>query len=273
MPLSSNFPRAAYFLGHTTSSDYLDFLYREFRAEAVELVLAHLRSRYHVKTCVFDRMLADSPSAGYLATRPGAQVTHEDAVAIDIPDSRAAFDRLLTKRFRQNVRTAINRAEKDGVELSIAINTQLSEDDIRTVRHMRRQRALSRQSQRTPSDSVRSIVRRWAVWGHHDSVISLLSLQDNWNVTVRRSDGQLIAIAAGLRDRRHDREVVRVNLVSYDESYSRYSPGIVALHAFIVEAIEDGDGPQVLDLTRGQERYKADLGGRPHSYASVSVQL
>lgn len=264
--------RGIYFLGHTTSSDYLDFVYRDFRPEALELMLAHVRDHYHMKSCVFDRMLADAPSALYLAGRSGSRVSHHDAVGVEIPDTRTQYERLLTKRFRQNVRTAINRATKDGIELDIAFDASLTENDIDVVRRMYLAREQARQTQTTLSRTQRS-ARSAVLWGKRDSGGQLLQFPNGWNVTVRNSHAELIAIAAGLRDRRSNRPTVRVNLVAYDERFSRYSPGILGLHAFIIDAIDDCDGPRFLDLTRGEERYKFDLGGRRHPYVSVSVPL
>jgi hypothetical protein len=265
--------RGCYFLGHTSSSDYLDFVYRDFRPDALELVLDHLRRRYAVRSCSFDRILADSPSARYLMERRTSRITEENAVALTIPQTSQEYHALLSRRFRQNVRTARNRAATDDVGLSVEIDEVLTDRDHALIGCMRRSRAASRSSRRSGVSTLLGLYRRM-LWGRRPvTAEDLTSVGGTWTLAVRNSSSDLIAFAGGLRDERHGVPTLRVNVVTYDERWSRYSPGIVGLYAAVLQTIEDGLPWRVLDLTRGEEQYKFDLGGRTHAYVSVTCSL
>ena len=54
--------------------------------------------------------------------------------------------------------------------------------------------------------------------------------------------------------------------------YSRYSPGIVSLNAFIKNLIEF-DNVDEIDFTRGNEPYKYAVGGTEHFIETISFKI
>ena len=62
-------------------------------------------------------------------------------------------------------------------------------------------------------------------------------------------------------------------IVSFDEDYYKYSPGMIGIFKYIESCYQNQDVP-VIDLTRGNEKYKYDLGGTEHyvNYYNLNLQ-
>jgi CelD/BcsL family acetyltransferase involved in cellulose biosynthesis len=54
--------------------------------------------------------------------------------------------------------------------------------------------------------------------------------------------------------------------------YSRYSPGILSLNAFINNQIDTGE-IELFDFTRGNESYKYAVGGKKHEIETISFTV
>lgn len=84
----------------------------------------------------------------------------------------------------------------------------------------------------------------------------------------------MCAYAYGLTDERLGRATLRIVHVSIDSALSRYSPGIQGLAAFLESQVQSADPHfSVVDFTRGNEKYKYDLGGVDHPYIEVRLRL
>ena len=67
------------------------------------------------------------------------------------------------------------------------------------------------------------------------------------------------------------RKTILVISAGTNDDFARYSPGILLMHEFIHHAIEEG--LKVVDFTRGDERYKFVLGGKPHDNFDVEFMI
>ena len=275
---SPNARRGGYFMGRSTSSDYLDFVYAEFSKDAAALVLDYVSKCYGITAFRFERLLADSGVARWLATLPGADIVTENAVHVLLPPTMEQYRRQLTKSAKQNLRTARNRAEKDGVSLAVDVHRGVVTPrerqqllDLRSARQ--RQRRLGA---RTGLFSLRerlSVAYARLLYGNYDAVAhAMVSNDDSWLLRVMRGD-DVCAYAYGLTDERLGRATLRILHVSIDAALSRYSPGIQGLAAFLESQVQ-ATRPDfsVIDFTRGNERYKYDLGGVDHPYVEVRLR-
>jgi CelD/BcsL family acetyltransferase involved in cellulose biosynthesis len=57
-----------------------------------------------------------------------------------------------------------------------------------------------------------------------------------------------------------------------DLDFARYSPGMLLMHQFILKAIQEGK-LQIVDFTRGDEKYKFALGGQLLFNHRVKIKL
>lgn len=270
LPHSRSTPPGCYFLGHNTSTDYLDFIYRDLRPDALELAFDFIRDTYKTRHFHFDRILSESPSRAWLQTHVPSQATVQQAIQLSLPTSTAEYSSMLGKQFRQNLRTARNRASRDGFTLSIERCSNLSQADVAQIRHLRSTRRRKAMSELPKISATLGRVYRLVFSGEVDTADALIEQTERWAMAARAPSGRIAAFVAGMWDRRGGVRSLRLHVVTHDPDFSRYSPGLILLHHAICHLIEDFPGQGVLDFTRGVEKYKFDLAGQPHELVSVT---
>ena len=57
-----------------------------------------------------------------------------------------------------------------------------------------------------------------------------------------------------------------------NEDYKKYSPGIIGWYQFVISHLNDKD-INFIDFTRGNEKYKFVLGGKPHHFHFIKFHI
>jgi CelD/BcsL family acetyltransferase involved in cellulose biosynthesis len=267
LPLLKKWFRARYWLyGHSTGCAYLDIPCEPgldtggFEA-ALRSALGALRKG---SVLAFTRAREGSNVYAYAARREPGECTESFCSEIPLPDSFDAYLASLSRNVRQNLRTARNRAVRDGkaieFEPSWGEGADGAEDRALLDLYVRRQS----EKYRTKGGALyAAFVRRFEI-----GTLVMREWEGRRGKFVLRVDGQPAAFADALEER--DGRSVLVTRLAIDPRFGQYSPGmllVVEMIRFLMEKTER----RVLDLTHGTEEYKRSLGARAVRCLDITI--
>lgn len=274
-PLSPGHRRGVHLVGRNGPADYLNLVYSEFDARAAGEALSAAVKDFGVSSVRLERMLVGTQAQEWASGLGGATATASEAVRLTLPASATEYSAMLSKSTRQNIRTAWNRARTDGVSLEVSLSSAVSAAEADTLAQLKRRREASRRvREASMRDRLAADLRRAyfaSLFTPYDEARQAMTrMAQPWILRVL-ADGVVCAFAFGLGDQFGGKRTLRLLQVGIDENFARYSPGLVGLHHFISGEVEAGrPNWDVIDFTRGEERYKYQLGGNPHAYSEVS---
>jgi len=275
--LSPGHRRGIHLSGRHGPADYLNLVYADFDPVAVSKALTAAVRDFGVSTFRWERMLIGTSAYRWASGLPGAWSDERGAVSLQLPSSGNQYASLLTKGTRQNIRTAWNRARTDGVHLEVTVSSDLSHDEACELADLKRRREYSRRARDASGAGKIVAGLRGAYFAglfapHDEALEAMTRTAHPWVLRVL-ADGQVCAFAFGLGDTFGGRRTLRLLQVGIDERFSRYSPGLLGLHHFIVSEASAGcPNWDVVDFTRGEEPYKFQLGGKAHAYADIAFR-
>ena len=263
---------AVFVLGTGGWSDYLNFIYDSFYPEAVKAILEYVKKSYGYLPMTFSSLKGSSSLARYLQT---SQLVLSDVmgqcVTLDLPQTYEAWWQSLSKHTKQNIRTAKNRLEKDGIDYTLCFdNQEIDKHYCIAVRNARSQKKLTRDEGKV---SLPKCVKRW-IKSKFCSIpckgyMPILDDEGAMVMTICNQQ-ELMAYFHYSIDPVH-RQVVVLSAGVVDK-YTKYSPGIILMTAFIDILISNQDIISV-DFTRGDEPYKLALGGNRMENHTITIQL
>lgn len=263
---SPHHQRGVHLLGRNGYADYLNLVYREFDPAAASLVIRRVAEDFGTRDFLMERLVAGSSSREWFARQPGATLEEHEAVQVEVPQSEEAYTRMLSKSTRQNIRTAWNRSRKDGVTLRVEWTQAPVEDEaaselalLKKTREANRSR-LHRGVVPGLRAALRTVIFSALFTPYNEAHEAVKRITDPWVMRVSANE-RLCAFAFGIPDQFGGARVLRVLQVGYDEAFARYSPGLLGLHTFISDqAARQRPDFDIIDFTRGGERYKYELG-------------
>lgn len=232
-------------LGHGTNAGYLDFIYKD--PKYVEEMYHYICERYNSYEQEFIFVKESSPLFGFMSSY---ESFNNYEIHIDGYDEYFAS---LSKSTRQNIRTAYNRMNTDGIsyELKVfegnssSINEVLFE--LNEIYHKRKADWIEEAPQF--SERTKKIFFR-------RDVINQSARKDTNTMTVcLYLNSRPAAYFIGLTYKNG----ICIPRLAIDTEYGRYSPGVVLIIEYLKQIkIEMG---YVFDLCRGDEKYKSSLKG------------
>lgn len=205
----------------------------------------------------------NSPLSNVIKESGGFSTTHQENVGISFDTYQTWFSSL-SKNVRQNLRTAHNRAEKSGINVSYLIirgNGQISGDYPFKNNSLNRffvwnkimKLYRSRHDQRynLKSGFIQNILLRY----HHYLTSNFIN-NDSALTFILYLNDEIAAFASGLV---HNSAFI-IPRLSVNTSLLRFSPGYMLINK-MVDTFAHSGGINYLDLGHGQEKYKTDLGG------------
>lgn len=266
--------RGIYLFGRGQWSDYLNFIYNDWDDELAVFLFQKIKETFKIDTCYFENLQETSSLKQFITDY--FQVVEQNqsvCVALSLPNTKAEYTRLLSKNARQNLRTARNRADKDGLEFVYNFNdTQVNLSEFSKFRSVRV----------AEKNNWEGNTFKWRIL----NFVSTKILKRGWYkfreynpfeddrrsrfLTLKTLQGDLCAAFNYGIDAPHQRIVMMA--VATNEDYARYSPGMLLLHAFI-EALIDSKSVETVDFTRGNERYKYVLGGTEHLINAIEFKI
>ncbi len=224
------------------------------RAEAIEAIASEFISLAYDRRWKLRRLPADSPLRSVIAD---AAVTTTDCAAIDISCGEAEWLKGLSKSTRQNLRTAYNRISRNGADLTLEKYTP--GDDPKIYRQ-----ALSLYCRRqaeayTQGNFLARAVHRLKL--QHSRQSKALGTLPFALTLLLKINGKPAACMTGLLSA--DGDTYAVPRLAIDPEYGFFSPGYLLISE-AVKYFAGRGGPKAIDLSRGNEKYKTDLGGIPY---------
>lgn len=248
-------------LGQGGWSDYINGIYLNFSDELMDAVMDYLRINYPSFPLCLSSLKEDCSFYNYLVQR--FRINHDitgNCVSVILPQTVEQWQKSLSKSTRQNLRTAINRLDKDGISYTINFDDALVDKQVCIANRVRRSKMKATRDEHV--SWIKQIKRKIkSMCCALPSQGGYLPIMDDPNakiMTISTADGILMAYFHYGYDE-HRREIVVIS-AGVMEEYERYSPGMVLMKAYIEYAIEE-KMVDIVDFTRGDEPYKLALGG------------
>lgn len=268
-------PPGFYFIGRMGYSDYLNFIYKDFSVQTAEYILQYVSEKYKLKKFILDQVVEGTALYNFINDKYNNEKYISSCAALTLPDTFDDYKKSLSKSTRQNIRTALNRQNRDGKILTHEMTYSLDEETELTLMRIRAERLLLKKKHAYDGCSFAG-----KVYNHLRNVfVKLFSAEQNvihencnpWCFLVK--DGEQIAgFYWGISN--NDRSVYYVILAGVEENYEWYSPCVSHFYKYIEELYENDDRKiKIFDFTRGGEHYKKDLGAEVHMAYRVDFKV
>jgi hypothetical protein len=218
------------------------------------------------------RIQCDSPLLRYIPKERVDRCLEQACVSISVPRGGAeTLLKSLRPSVRQNIRTAYNRMKRDGLSYRLEVYDAahpVSDAVWDRIMDLYFERMSTKYKRRkTRSWLSRQLMRRRYYRIKHDTR-SLHSLPNGFHA-VLWSGKRIMAFMSGLTS--HDASLVSVPRLAIDSFYGFYSPGYVLI-AETIRYFSAHPTLRVLDLSRGEEKYKLDMGGQVYSTCDIELR-
>lgn len=267
-------PRGVYFIGRLGFTDYLNFIYDEFDPDAAGVLIDYISKAYSQRKFCFDRMLESAASYQYLCSKYRGESNPVQCAALVLPSTFEEYRGLLSKSTKQNIRTANNRAKRNGLVLTHEL---IHEEDSATKEEIIALNAQRHDKKNKASRAHMSTAGR--IYCFFAEIYRKLFAVPLDVVRVSKStfcflvrDGEkIVSFFWGIRnDYLHEYYVI---LAGVDKEYEWYSPNISHLYMFIEEYYQRArENIQIIDFTRGGEGYKKTIGCTQRPVSSIIIQ-
>ncbi len=250
-----------YFIGRQGYSDYLNFIYNDFKNEYLEEILKYLKNTYSMTYCYFENISSETAAYKYINSIPDCSRTDSICMRIKLDDDFEKYRSSLAKSVRRNMTTAFNRAEKNGLKFTYEIAKTLDKKTISELSEIYLPR-YNKKNQQTISDMSKKaqlyMKVRNAIVDFSGKPIDVLSEIENCWCLIARCGDEIAAFFHYVY--RPENKTIYQLIAGVNEKYQWYGPGKTQLYSFIKDEIEKGKPDvEVIDLTRGNEGYKYDF--------------
>lgn len=263
--------KGAYLVGRKGWSDYLNFIYEDCSDDVFKIVFEYIHHRLGLNFCCFEQIKEDTKLYAYLSQHVIIKKNRvTTCVSLVIPDTVDEYRKILSKNSKQNIRTANNRINKDGKSIIFSFNDQ---PDLEICKAIRKERVTVKN--KINFHSLNDFIVYFKMKIKNLLIIPFphfLPFCEDKSLSFVSAyvDGELAAYFCYGLDEYHKQVMLMV--VGTKDTFAKYSPGILALHAYILNQI-DGKEIVLLDFTRGNERYKYSLGGVNHYIHDILFSL
>lgn len=259
-PLAINSRKKEVFLlGDFSAVGYCDLIYGPDTTDAqFDAVIDALKDHYSGYSLLFNKVNEGSDLCAYLLRRIASSAQNE-CVCVSLGADYDAYYQSLSKHARQNIRTAFNRMNRDGKNYDFQVIqgsdrlTKRQKDDIICIYCARMHDKFG--------NEVLPYPVMYAAQRYFNPIVRSLNNLDNQFHALLYIDGELAAFLSGLCN--SDRSRIVVPRLSMNGKFDFYDPGIVLLKETAGYLCQNHPHTK-LDLSRGNEKYKYTMGGKPH---------
>lgn len=244
-------------LGDMPGCDIADVLWLPGLPEEEKKAIIHFFFDTMRKKMFLNRIPDHSFLAQCIPTQRVSFSREMSYIAIDVPRDYDSYFHTLSSSVRQNIRTAYNRLNRDNVHIQFQCFSGQNHVPATLWRQIQSVyvNRLNTQYCENPS-FLHALKTRMTVDLKHDS--KSLSKAGNVFISVLKNGNKVMAFMAGFKTLAGDRIVIP--RLAIDATYRFYSPGYVLMNETIRHLQQEGV-VKVLDMSRGDERYKKDMGG------------
>ncbi len=257
IPLCKNFFKKTYSMfGFNCTYGYIDFIYSKYLSiEKMEECFIKLSKELKGNKLNINRLREDSLLCRYLLKNYQTKCTIICS-HIDLPDTYDKYLSSLEKNWRHHIRTAYNRlvTEQKLIELKTVYKQPLPDEEFKKMIDL-------------------YSIRRNTRYEHNEGKIYKLFLKklDICSAALKRMenvvhfilyiDNEVAAFCNGFIS--DNNSTITLPRLSINIEYEKFSPGILLLNESIKKICELGIAKKI-DLIHGDERYKRELGAKPH---------
>ena len=259
-------------LGSVGWSDYCNFIYNEWQDEWADALFEKIKAYYGVETFHFSNLKETTHLYPYILSHFAVDKdTQGLCVALSIPQSMDEYHSMLSKHAKQNIRTALNRLERDGVEYTISFDDKsVNREQLWALRAVRAEKRLQEELTRIgAARRIRRFLKDRFLSIPIRSYNPIIDDKESAFLTIKHGEELMAFFCYGKDELRNEIVVMAAGI---DEKYKFYSPGMVLWYAFIQETIAK-QTLRKIDFTRGNEDYKKMLGGSESSIHFVDIRL
>lgn len=259
--------KGVYLIGRQGWSDYLNFIYKDFNPHAVSFLIQWLRDTFHVQRFFFEQLKETSSLYRYIVENYTLNKTlATTCVHIFLPVSVEDYQKKLSKSSRQNLRTAYNRLQKNGHSITFNFDDKPNLELCKQMRSLR----VAKKNERnyTLWEKLKGYIKKKCVL-EFPSYLPFYEDKQSRFMTAY-IDGEFCAFFNYGWDKEHEEIVVMA--VGTNEKYAKYSPGVLLLYEYIKYQIAKQE-IKIIDLTRGDEKYKYSLGGCSFFIQTINFEL
>lgn len=250
-----------YFLGDISSSDYLNFIYTDDVSEHdFKEFICELKRLYKNYELILNNINESTRVCKILRNMDNiVEIRKDICVKINIPNTYDEYCMYLKKNYRDKIKRNYNKLKRDKKEISFEykleekINEHLSKElyDV----YEKRQEFKGRISN---IGKILSYIYKLFNLNKDEVTLAIQNYEKNF-VAIEYIDNKISAQLIGFI---HD-DVIVFPRVAMNPEFSKYSPGILLL-SNTVEYLCENKKYKVMDITRGNEKYKYDYGGVEH---------
>lgn len=259
IPMMKSFFGYYKMLGDIQGCGRCDALWRpeatpEERTEYTEFFFRTIRNK-----CKLNRIHEDSPLARE-SVSGRIQSTHAiPYVEIDVPNDVQSYLKKLSPSVQQNIRTAYNRTRRDGIGFELVVfdkDHPITDSMWKEIMDVYIERLFSKYKKKKVRHMFRKAYETIKYRYFKHDTLSLRRLANSFHAVLMDGE-EIMAFMSGFYT--YDRKSVTIPRLAINDKYHFYSPGML----LSLETLRYLSGTDVgkLDLSRGDEKYKRDLGG------------
>lgn len=194
-----------------------------------------------------------------------ARVSSATSVEINFGSDYDLYIKNLSKNARQNIRTAYNRMNKDEAAYNLKIfhAKDVKSQDVKSLFSLYYRR---RSTKYANGKLLSPISTFFASHFKHDSIS--LKKSDCSLYIALYINNQPAAVMLGFLDKNHNSFIVP--RLAIEPDFAFFSPGVVLINEAVKYFIENTD-IRTIDLTKGEEKYKYQMGGTPYFTYSLHI--
>ena len=263
--------RGIYILGQGSYSDYLNFVYNAFSETMVLAFINHVREKYSDYKLYFSNVREDTMLCKYLNKNYKWEV-NTVSVSLNVPKNKEEFDKMLSKHTRQNLRTALNRMNKDLMQYEWCEKGIIVDDTYlnKLVKlHMKRMKTKNSDDSSFLNKIKAEIKLQLLLYREKNNNIvreSMCTMKNSFILIVKLK-GNLVGYIYGLKE---SNGIIRIMQNCIDEEYKFYSPMFRGIYDYIAANCGESELREI-DFTRGDEDYKYKLGGQEVSLYNFKI--
>lgn len=253
-------------LGSKECFDYVDAFYLTDDAKEIgkawQELLHYLSEHYPGKTLNW-KFLGDESLSWYYLKKNGvidsakANSTIYSVRIFKAQSHEEYFDHL-GKKAKQNVRTAYNRLNRDGHDYNMKAfqkgDGSLDSAEGKKVFSKCLDVYIKRQTEKYGKNPLYSSVSY-----RHFNYVTKSIQEENGIILALFIDGEIAAFMGGYVNA--NSESIEIPWLAMDEKFAFYSPGMILVNE-VMKYLHETDALNTLDLCRGTEKYKLDMGGK-----------
>ncbi len=246
-------------LGYGTNAGYLDFIYSENISDAS---ISNLLNKCYEIYPNYKFLLTDIKGTSRLANALIKYNYKEtECYAIKLQDSYEEYYQNLSKSRRQNIRTTYNRLSNDSINYSLRIYSSGDNINMKTLEKLNtiyRKRHQEWNGIFTENKSKSyNLLKKWQEL-NRDIIFKSIKKIPNAIVVVLEINNEPAAFMVAYIYKKS----LIVPRLAIDLTYAKYSPGGLLIVEYIKYQYNSENGKDfVIDLCRGNEKYKSDYGG------------